>query len=286
MSSELKRQLVATLDEVIKVLRDRSLPDTRVHDARKSIKKARSILRLLRESMGEARYKHENATLRDAGRCLSPLRDAKSLAATLAAFQKRFAAKLRPTDFDALSQRVNENLRNKRAALKRSPNALRPCKQALVDCRARFIEWKEGPVQGNEVINGLRRIYRAGRKSLAEARRAHTPEALHEWRKQVKYLSNALKTLKFSGTHIKQTEKRTSELADCLGEDHDLNELARYVSDEAKSTIEASAKKTLLRLTKRRRTRLQKRAYQLGFRTYDDKPARFVARLQESQAKQ
>ena len=51
-------------------------PVRAVHDARKAIKKERSLLRLARGAMPSAQRRRENATLRDAARALSGVRDA------------------------------------------------------------------------------------------------------------------------------------------------------------------------------------------------------------------
>ncbi len=57
--------------------------------------------------------------------------------------------------------------------------------------------------------SGLQRIYRTGRKAFAEARAVRTTEALHEYRKQVKYLFNAIDGLVDS--HNNGNSKRTQK---------------------------------------------------------------------------
>jgi hypothetical protein len=46
-----------------------------VHQARKSTKRVRAVLRLVRADLGEKIYKYENQTLRDAARRIAPVRD-------------------------------------------------------------------------------------------------------------------------------------------------------------------------------------------------------------------
>src|SRR4051812_4182529 len=53
-----------------------------IHEARKSIKRTRSLLRLIRPAIN-AQYKDGNRTLRAAGRMLSEMRDAQVLIDTL-----------------------------------------------------------------------------------------------------------------------------------------------------------------------------------------------------------
>lgn len=142
------QQLLATLGDVLKTLGTQPLSDEHVHAARKSIKKARAGLRLLREALGEDRYQRENAALRDAGRCLAPLRDATSLREALSAFREQYPARLRGIDFAALSRRYDANLLTKRREMKRS-GALRTCQQSCAACGARVIAWKQGMLPAN-----------------------------------------------------------------------------------------------------------------------------------------
>ena len=58
--------------------RSASISDERAHDARKQLKQARAVLRLLRAELGDTVYRRENRVLRDASRTISPLRDAKA----------------------------------------------------------------------------------------------------------------------------------------------------------------------------------------------------------------
>src|SRR5262249_26458757 len=53
--------------------------DEVVHDVRKRCKRLRGLLRLVRDGLGDARYREENVCLRDAARPLTEVRDARVL---------------------------------------------------------------------------------------------------------------------------------------------------------------------------------------------------------------
>ena len=57
-----------------------------VHEARKSVKKLRALVRLIADGLGERTLEQENRTFRKIGRDLSPLRDAEVLVKTLESF--------------------------------------------------------------------------------------------------------------------------------------------------------------------------------------------------------
>ncbi len=61
-----------------------------IHGARKDLKKLRSVLRLIREELGEKAYRAQNRRFRDAGRLLSDTRDAEVKVETLDDLEERF----------------------------------------------------------------------------------------------------------------------------------------------------------------------------------------------------
>src|SRR4051812_44960200 len=75
----MRRVLCDQIDEAAELLRVRRITDTHIHSARKTLKKARATLRLLRPAVSSRVYERENATLRDVARPLSAARDARVL---------------------------------------------------------------------------------------------------------------------------------------------------------------------------------------------------------------
>ena len=280
------RGLVAHIDEAVRQLEKRRVSDQSVHSARKAIKKARAALRLLREIYGEDAYRHENAALRDAGRCLSSLRNAKSMVDALDAFLELHPTQLRIEDFDAMATQLHAALLARRREFSRTPYTLRACRQSLSACRARILQLKPGKREAAPVLAGLQRIYRSGKNALAVAKRARTPEALHEWRKQVKYLANSLALLDIADDRgMAGVDEWTGELAEMLGEDHDLAELALNFAGNGKTAIDSIPQKTLTKLIGRRRANFEKNAFALGAKIYGEKPAHFAARFDKSRGK-
>jgi CHAD domain-containing protein len=266
MSNPATRELRAAIVDALEHLQRLPLSDDSVHEARKSLKKARAALRLLRDGLDEAAYRAENAALRDAGRLLSPLRDPKSALAALDVLFKRYPGKLPPLGV--------EKLKGALEAKPESPTSSRPFRKQPTRLLERCLERANKPdfarVGARPLERSLRRIYRKGRKAFAEAQSSATTEALHEWRKQVKYLANALQALYGPQDHeLKKIAKRAVKLARRLGDEHDLAVLAQ----------KARTLRGLHPIIERRRAKLQKRSFALGKRLYRRKPGRFVERL-------
>jgi CHAD domain-containing protein len=112
------------------------------------------------------------------------------------------------------------------------------------------------------VIAGVGRIYQAGRKAFRKAR-SRDDQALHECRKQAKYLLNQLDLLEaVFGARFVKLRRHADRLAETLGEDHDLDVLTskmrRHEVDEP----------SLMKRISKRRSKLQARAFRLGKHVY------------------
>lgn len=223
-------------------LEKKPLGEEALHEARKALKKARAALRLLRPNMRDAAYRRQNRLLRDAGRALGPLRNVHSVRAALEDLGAApLARRLRPEE-------------------EKARRALR-----LEACVSRLERAARARLPAAAPGEGLRRIYRKGRKASARAGKERSPEALHEWRKQVKYLLNALDILGVKGEAL----RRAGKLAERLGDDHDLALLSE------RDFLDGKMRKRIAR----RRSKLQEKAFALGKKLYSKKPGRFAREL-------
>jgi CHAD domain-containing protein len=273
--------LHTAISEALKYLKaPPPISDESIHDARKSLKKARAALRLLQDGMSKHTYETENSRLRDAGRFLSPFRDARSLIDAFDSLHDRYDDKLQGVNLAPLQKILHANLTKARRHFLHTPTELKNCIRLLKDCITLAKKEEFSSIDFEAVETGLRRVYRKGLKARAEAEAARTPEALHEWRKQVKYLLNAVEDLHPSekGSVVKIL-KWIDQLADCLGNDHDLAMLSQEIARGTYASVDSEVIKTLHGLIDRRRTKLQKKAFSLGEKLYDWKPKRFTQRM-------
>ncbi len=128
---------------------------------------------------------------------------------------------------------------------------------------------------------GLRRIYRRGRRRIRAAAADPTTENLHEARKRVKDLWHATQIVRPAyPKRLKALSRRAHDLADLLGDDHDLAVLRDYVDAHPQCFDDESDKRALLAVLDRRREALQRDALALGRKLYADKPGRFVDRIE------
>lgn len=208
--------------------------------------------------MGQAAYRRENAALRDAARRFSPVRDAQVGLQTVAVL-------LKSEDHPRVRLRLAALRRELAAQRKRArPGgaALREVITALEKSAARIARLKVPADTGPMLYAGLARVYRRGRKALRAALADGGDEALHEARKQAKYLEAGLALLP-KAARPQKARRRAARVADGLGADHDLAVL------EQRAGLSFTA----------RRGKLQKKAFERARRLYRRTPARLGKRL-------
>jgi CHAD domain-containing protein len=269
--SSLRKALQRMLIETIALESGRSAG--KVHEARQQMKRTRAGLRLLQGAVGKRAYRIANAAVRDAGRPLSPVRDAKVLIDTLDSVCRadpplRDACLPLHTGFKAQQRQAQRHLtqqllRNSRAALAQVKERLRGRPLRLPDARSARL--------------GMKRVYRSGRKAMDRAGDG-ADDKLHEWRKQTKYLSNQAEIAKnLFDAKLKKIRHRAHKLSSLLGEDHDLALLNAKLS--VPGATDASCHEALALHIARTRRNLQRRARKLGKKLYRRSAKRFGAKL-------
>jgi CHAD domain-containing protein len=252
--------------------------DESVHEARKSLKRARTVQRLLRDVIGRDRYRLANERLRDAGRALSGTRDAAVLLATLD--ELLAGPELAAPAFAGLREALEcERAQAERVAL----GDAGPRKEALeliVAGRADATDWALAGDERQRVLRGVRRVYSRGRRRMRDAVSAPTDTALHEWRKRVKDLGYTFQLVMPAWPQVLEPlAQETRRLWDLLGDDQDLHLLVQAIAERSDSLASPGDHQTLRDLIAARRSALQDGAFDLGTRVYAEAPRAFAKRL-------
>jgi CHAD domain-containing protein len=254
-----------------------------VHEARKSLKRLRAVVRLARDELGDDVYRHENATFRDAGRDLSGARDAAVLVETLDAVVERYRDELPDGAFAGLAVALDEEARTAHDAIEADRSAVEQMRATLEAAHDRVGAW---PLPDDDDMAflrpGIKRIHRRGRRALRAARREPTTEHLHELRKRAKDLWHAAQvTRPAAPKKLKRLGRRAHRLADVLGDDHDLAVLLD-AARERSHALAPGERGTLVALVDRRRAELQREALRRGRRVYRRKPRKLAKLMRGS----
>ena len=279
MASGVRRIVGEEIDSALADLRTEPLTDEAVHEARKSLKKSRSALRLLRSDLGNDVRKRENAVMRDAAKRLSGARDAQVMLDTL----DKLAADPRSVPPAAAVKRLKQLLEARRDELKRDANLEAEAARAaeeLTAVRQRLEDWPLEEEGFDEAAAGLRRIHRRGRDAMQAALKKGDDDSWHEWRKRVKDLWYALRILKpVASEQLSGAVDEASDLSDLLGDHNDLAVLAETVR-EYEDELEPGHAELVQAALATRRDGLRLAAVPLGMRLFAEKPKAFSRRLE------
>jgi CHAD domain-containing protein len=251
-------------------------PESAIHNARKAIKKERSLLRLARAAMSSEERARENAALRDVARSLSGARDADVMIASVDELSERFAGQLPAATFQTVRTHFEARRGHGNGQAAQSGAA-----KELAALRARVDEWQLDTGGWNAIESGLLRASTRGRAAFERARASREAEDLHEWRKRVKDLWYHERLLAPAcGPAVRGHAKELDRLSDLLGDDHDLAILRNELTHDGSSV--AVDLEAMLNLIDHRRAELQLEATHIGERIYAEPPKAFRRRMSRS----
>jgi CHAD domain-containing protein len=249
--------------------------DEAVHEARKSIKKIRAVLRLVRTELGRTSRK-EGGRFADIGRELSDSRDAAALIEVLdqvSGLPAKAANSIRQGLLNE-KKRIDEhietgNVRNEVAA-------------RLAARAAKLKDWPLNDRGFQSLAGGLKRTYRDGLNGLKDAERCGSTLAFHEFRKRAKDHWYHLRLLEESWTPaMRRHEARLKDLETWLGDDHNLAVLIEKLKANPTRFGGANVVKAFTQAAAKYQNELQRKAIGLGHEVYAEKPGVFVQAARE-----
>ena len=229
MPEGLERIAVGQLDQSIEGLAGEADMDrpTAVHEARKSMKRLRAVVRLARDELGDYVYRRDNKALRDAGRRLSGARDSRVLLDTLEDVSERHPDKAPREAPQPLPEDAAEPARERATPVPGRRRGRRGAQRAAGGPFARVPYWPLERASIESLAPGFERIYRRGRKAYLRAQDQPSTENLHELRKRAKDLWYAGQVVRpASPKQLKAISKDAKVVSELIGEEHDLALLA------------------------------------------------------------
>lgn len=284
----MRRVMITQIDRVIAAVTTKEDHDPAVHEARKSMKRIRALLRLVRDEIGDDIYRNENAVFRDVGRALAPPRDALVMIDTLTSVVHRHRRLLANDAYGDTLALLDVDHRRIRRAVFDDRQMMSDLLITLKAARTRFgggrvVDRPEARSNVRDdfaaIEGGLRRVYRRGRKAVPGPEADPTTEELHRWRKQVKYLRYQLDSLTPLWPEVVSAEaQRLSDLGEVLGRDHDLATLIATVDGSPHLCPDPAARAMLSALVSEIRKEALIEAVELGAASYGETSRGFVSR--------
>jgi len=254
--------------------------DEVVHEVRKSLKKLRTLLRLVRPAVDRKTYRRENIALRDISRPLTEVRDAAILVEALDKTTKAPRPGSRRRSFGKVREELIRHQRDVRGKILTKEEALKVVNSGIKDALDRLDDWADVKNKWSSLGEGVQRVYRRARRAFGAARQTPTVAQLHEWRKQSRYLRHQLELLRpLKPAVLGPLASRTHRLGEILGDDHDLAMLRRELAGDPERFGGAHAIAPLLGRIDHRREKLEDRAIAVGRTIFKRAPDDFVRRL-------
>ncbi len=249
--------------------------DEAVHEARKSVKKVRAVLRLMSGELGPVAA-DENRRLRNLAGKLSALRDTAVMVETFDGLRPHLGADLDAAMLDGIHARL---LKAKQQATSGAlkGESLKKMGDALKQAAKRVNKWPLRRDGFTAIAPGLGKTFRRGRKALDTAREDPEPANYHEWRKRVKDHWYHIRLLEDAWTDVLPAyEKSLKDLETWLGDDHNLVVLRDQLVAWGDAAGDAKQIGKVLDGIDRRQKELRDSAVSLGERIYAVKPREFT----------
>lgn len=278
VTSAIRRMVREEIDKAIDELKGVAAgrPDG-LHEARKRIKKLRSLIRLVSARLDQA-GKLAIALLTEATRPLSGLRDAQAM---VEAFDALAASEMSRDEAQAFAP-VREQLVQQRDAAHGSEVhgttlIAMPIEQ-LREVRAMSQLWTLRPNGFGAYARGLRKCYATAIDAMQLAMTSPSDEHFHEWRKHVKHHWHHVRLMRGLWPKLMiATAFELGALSDLLGDDHDLAVMRELL---LKQPVDAGIDRDeLLQMIDDRRHKLRRSARTLGQRLFAEKPKALIRRL-------
>lgn len=252
--------------------------DEAIHEARKSLKKIRGVLRLVRSVLHQA-YPDENRRLRDLGRELSQVRDAVAVIEVFDSIADSYKDLVQPR----ILHNVHLALVRKKQQVAASKDLARLAAKtvsALRSASRRVRSWPLGKDGFPAIHGGLEVTYRRGRRALAAAKEHREPDSYHYLRKRVKDHWYHMRLLESLWTEVMQArESSLKEIEAWLGDDHNLVVLCEMINKDKAAFGRKPDVQVVLALLEQHQKELREKALSFAERAYEQKPRAFVKEM-------
>ena len=256
-----------------------------VHEARRNVKKARSVVALLQQadtaSLGE-----DARRLRAAAHALAALSDADSVVAAFDRLRSRYPRRLPEHTYAMLRRRL---VRDKTRASTGATfgRKLGRAARTLHAVRRSAKRWQVPSLRPRALARLVKPGYRASRQAMRSAQDKPVPTALHRWRRRTKTLWYHLRLVQAFAPALRDQIRGLERLETWLGEDHDLTVLqAALAKDRDAARRVPAAVREMTAMSEAEQAKLRKKAFALGSRLLRQRPKAFARRVRHAASAQ
>ena len=273
----LQRTAVDQIDKAIAEIDDGDLDaQEKVHQVRKRCKKLRGLMRLVRPTF--AAYGRENRTFRDAAKELSHVRDSQVAIETYDNLIGCYADQVDKSAFSSIRRRLVDRRRQTHGG-RDLDRKLAEVRKTMTESRGRAEAWTINAEGFEALAGGLGKTYKRARNAMKRAEDDRESAKLHEWRKRIKYHWYHARLVRDMWPEVVGAHRDAAdELAELLGDHHDLAVLRHTLLEEPDAFGDLAALEAFVGLIERRQAVLEVHGFALGRKLLAEKPTAFVRR--------
>jgi len=272
LEKDVRRLLSAQIGRAVAQLSGLTDGASAVHETRKSLKRCRAILRLARPGLSKSAFTTEDHALRAIGRILSQERDREVMTHTLgrlSAGSRSPAEKLAVAAVDTAFGTIRLNGVSQDDTESDVRLAFSMLQQADRSVRKLAVS----PARIETLAAGFARTYTEARRAMRTAYRTGQDETFHAFRKLVQHHWRHLQLLSPAWQELFEVRIAAArQLAQILGDDHDLAVLAAHLSENDMRSLDTVSRDTVTALARAEQARLRAEARPLAGRLFAQSP--------------
>ncbi len=266
------------INQALKELRSKNVASTQIHQSRKAFKRFRALLHLIRPGLGKSAFRRLEGGIRDIARAFGDARDSHVMVETVAKLEALAPAHAGAAFVPALKAGLQERLQQNGGM---TPGAWRPQVRAL---ERLALDFKSVPIAISDFADfepGLRQVYSDCRARLDHALATNDEEDFHDCRKVVQRHWRHMQLFRRVWPEAMRPRINLAhDLAQILGEDHDVAVLKRYISTHGAQLGAKASGEAFLRLCSAHQQTLRGRAKLLSQRLFFLKPRVFFGLME------
>lgn len=279
IQSNIKELGTLMIDSMISQIQENTDLDEKVHELRKSLKKIRALLRMVRAQIDPNVFDRENQRYRDIGRQLEALREAKVRIETLTAILENYEHTISREIFESLVNTIEETHRKHVSTF--GPDQWNELEVNLANGKNEIGLWVPEASDFDAFSASIKKVYRRGMEAYLSVREQPDAEIFHELRKRAKYLRYQLRFLEDMWPKVfTALEDSMHDLTDFLGNDHDLHDLKTWLDENNWPHLSKKEQDLLGFLIENKQHELRSPAIDLARKAYAEKPGRFINRME------
>lgn len=264
---------------------------TAVHEARKSTKRVRAVLRLIRFEVGEQVFSFEDDLMRNTARMVAPARDSRILVESIDVLDRVYGHLLVNGVLEETREVLDMSRQQIEVRVMEDPEIVVSVVENFERAHSRYSDW---PVEASArniygvgvrdefaaIGPGFQKTYSQGRNRMVYAYGSPSAEKFHRWRKSVKYFRHQMELLTPLWPEVVVGMAITLErVGELLGQDHDLAMLVHALNTDGRVCPDPAQRSLITALANQRRADLQTAARVLGRRVFAESPPSITGRF-------